>query len=258
MQYESILVETHSEVGVITLNSPKTINALSKQMISELISALSDFAAGNAAKVIVIKANGKHFCSGHNLSEMVDGDLGSYKFIFEHCSRMMNMLHEIPQVVIAQVHGIATAGGCQLVAQSDLAVAAESSRFGTPGVKIGLFCTTPMIALSRNIGPKIALDMLMSGRMLTAHEAQQFGLVSRVVSDDVLEATTMELARSIAEASPLTLSVGKKAFYHQIEMDQVRAYDFGSNVITLNLLAEDAQEGIKAFLEKRKPVWRGR
>ncbi|MDQ1237851.1 MAG: hypothetical protein QG577_35, partial [Thermodesulfobacteriota bacterium] len=169
-----------------------------------------------------------------------------------------NMLHEIPQVVIAQVHGIATAAGCQLVAQSDLAVAAESSRFGTPGVKVGLFCTTPMIALSRNIGPKIALDMLLSGRMLTAQEAQQFGLVSRVVPDDVLEATTLELARSIAEASPLTLSVGKKAFYHQIEMDQVRAYDFGSNVITLNLLAEDAQEGIKAFLEKRKPVWRGR
>lgn len=258
MEYDSILVETRGEVGVVTLNSPKTINALSRLMISEITQALSDFASDNVVKVIVIKANGKHFCSGHNLSEMVGGDLGSYKFIFEQCVRMMNMLHEIPQVVISQVHGIATAAGCQLVAQSDLAIAAESSRFGTPGVRIGLFCTTPMVALSRNVGPKIALDMLLSGRMLTAQEAEKFGLVSRVVSDESLEETTWKLAQSIAEASPLTLGIGKRAFYHQIEMDQTRAYEYSVNAITLNLLAEDAQEGIQAFLEKRKPVWRGK
>jgi len=258
MEYESILVENRAEVGIITLNSPTTINALSRLMISEITQALSGFASGNVVKVIVIKANGKHFCSGHNLSEMAGRDLASYKFIFEQCGRMMNLLHEIPQVVIAQVHGIATAAGCQLVAQSDLAIAAESARFGTPGVRIGLFCTTPMVALSRNVGPKIALDMLLSGRMLTAQEAERFGLVSRVVSDESLEEKTLELAESIAEASPLTLGIGKRAFYHQVEMDQTRAYEFGTNVITLNLLAEDAQEGISAFLEKRKPVWRGK
>jgi len=258
MQYQDILVEQQGEVGVITLNSPTTINALSKNMILELTDALQRFDSESAAKVIIIKGSGKHFCSGHNLSEMVDGTMTEYKLIFERCTRMMNLIHEIKQVVITQVHGVATAAGCQLVAQSDLSVAGESARFGTPGVKIGLFCTTPMAPLSRNVGRKIALDMLLSGRMLSAKEAEQYGLVSRVVPDEKLAEVTMELAQSIAQASPLTLSIGKKAFYHQIDMDQRRAYEFALNVITLNLTAEDAQEGIKAFLEKRTPVWRGR
>ncbi len=257
MQYQDILVEEDGEIGIITLNSPKTINALSKNMIKELTHALENFGSQQTTKVIIIKASGKHFCSGHNLSEMVGGTMPEYKGIFERCTRMMNLMHEISQVVITQVHGIATAAGCQLVAQSDLSVAGESARFGTPGVKIGLFCTTPMVPLSRAVGRKVALDMLLSGRMLSAKEAEQYGLVSRVVSDDKLNEVTMELARSIAQASPLTLGIGKKAFYHQIDMDQRRAYEFALHVISLNLMAEDAQEGIKAFLEKRQPVWKG-
>lgn len=258
MKYHDILVECEGEVGIIALNSPKTVNALSKNMILELTEALQSFDSQQTAKVVIIKGNGKHFCSGHNLSEMVGGTMTEYKGIFERCTRMMNLIHEINQVVITQVHGIATAAGCQLVAQSDLCVAGESARFGTPGVKIGLFCTTPMVPLSRCVSRKIALDMLLSGRLLSANEAERYGLVSRVVPDDRLDEVTMELAKSIAQASPLTLGIGKKAFYHQIDMDQRRAYDFAMNVISLNLMAEDAQEGISAFLEKRSPVWKGR
>lgn len=256
--YKDILWESQGEIGLITLNSPETINALSKNMIREIIGGLTAFSLDGTTKVIVIKAAGKHFCSGHNLKEMRGGSRSEYKFVFDQCTRMMNLIHEIDQIVIAQVHGIATAAGCQLAAQCDLVVAEENARFGTPGVKIGLFCTTPMVALSRVVGRKIALDMLLSGRMISAHEAEVHGLVSRVVPLEKLEKTTMDLARSVAEASPLVLGIGKRAFYNQIEMDQRRAYDYAVNVITLNLMAEDAQEGIGAFLEKRQPVWQGK
>jgi enoyl-CoA hydratase/carnithine racemase len=258
MEYQNILVESQGEISVITLNSPKTINALSKNMIGEIISALESFKADQRTKVIVLKANGKHFCSGHNLSEMVDGDRSEYKFIFEQCSRMMNLVHEVPQVVIAQVHGVATAAGCQMVATCDLAVADETARFGTPGVRIGLFCTTPMVALSRAVGRKLALEMLMTGRLISADEALSHGLVNRVVPQAELDKTTMELALKIAEASPLVLAIGKRAFYGQIEQDERSAYEYATNVITLNLMAEDAQEGIKCFLEKKTPTWKGR
>lgn len=258
MEYKDILVESQGEIGSITLNSPKTINALSKSMIGEIIRALEDFKTDRNTKVIVLKANGKHFCSGHNLSEMVDGDRSEYKFIFEQCSRMMNLVHEVPQVVIAQVHGVATAAGCQLVATCDLAVADETARFGTPGVRIGLFCTTPMVALSRAVGRKLALEMLMTGRLISADEALSHGLVNRVVPEAELENATMELALKVAEASPLVLAIGKRAFYNQIDQDEHSAYEYATNVITLNLMAEDAQEGIKCFLEKRKPTWKGR
>jgi enoyl-CoA hydratase/carnithine racemase len=258
VEYKEILVELRGEIGLITLNSPKTINALSKNMIEELIAGLTAFSLDGTTKVIVIKASGNHFCSGHNLTEMRGGSRSEYKFIFDQCTRMMNLIHEIDQIVIAQVHGIATAAGCQLAAQCDLVVAEEKARFGTPGVKIGLFCTTPMVALSRVVGRKIALDMLLSGRMISAREAEIHGLVSRVVPRDELEKATMDLAESVAEASPLVLGIGKRAFYNQIELDERRAYDYAVNVITLNLMAEDAHEGIGAFLEKRQPVWQGK
>ncbi|HMK37398.1 MAG TPA: enoyl-CoA hydratase [Desulfomonilaceae bacterium] len=258
MEYTNILVEIQGAIGVITLNSPKTINALSKNMIGEIIAALEGFAADKSVRVLIIKANGKHFCSGHNLSEMVDGDKSEYRFIFEQCSRMMQLVHKVPQTVIAQVHGVATAAGCQLVATCDLAVADETARFATPGVRIGLFCTTPMVALSRAVGRKLALEMLLTGRMVPADEAERHGLVNKVVPEAELEKTTMDLALSIAEASPLVLAIGKKAFYNQIELDETRAYEYGNDVITLNLMTDDAQNGIKAFLEKRKPTWVGR
>lgn len=258
MEYAEIVVESHGPVGLLTLNSPKTVNALSRNMIREIIDALEVFRTDSDKKVIVIKGNGKHFCSGHNLSEMVDGDRSEYKSIFEQCSRMMKLIHEIPQIVIAQTHGVATAAGCQLVASCDLVVAEENARFGTPGVRIGLFCATPMVALSRAVGRKHALEMLMTGRLISAQEAERFGLVNRVVSAGQLEQTTMELAQSICEASPLVLKLGKRAFYTQIELDEQSAYDYATEVITLNLMAEDAQEGIRAFLEKRKPLWTGR
>ena len=258
MDYKEILVETSGEIGTITLNSPMTINALSRTMISELISAFNDFRGEGSVKAIIIRATGKHFCSGHNLREMSAGDRTQYKSIFEQCSKMMQLIHDIPQVVIAQVHGIATAAGCQLVAQCDLAVGASSCRFGTPGVKIGLFCTTPMVALTRAVGRKLAMEMLMTGRLISAQEALQHGLLNRVVDESELEKAAMEMAASICEASPLTLAIGKQAFYDQIDMDMQQAYKYATNVITLNLMAEDAQDGITCFLEKRKPVWKGR
>ncbi|MFH1117747.1 MAG: enoyl-CoA hydratase [Pseudomonadota bacterium] len=258
MEFQDILFEKQDPIATITLNSPKTINALSKNMIGEITQALEIIRSDRSLKVVIIKANGKHFCSGHNLTEMVDGDRSQYKLIFEQCSRMMQMIHEIPQIVIAQVHGVATAAGCQLTATCDLVVAEEHARFGTPGVKIGLFCTTPMVALSRAVGRKKAMEMLMTGRLIPAEEAERFGLVNTVVPLEKLEKTVMETALSIAEASPLVLEIGKRAFYNQIELDEPRAYAYANETITLNLLAEDAQNGITAFLEKRKPTWKGK
>jgi len=258
MDYQDILVETQGEIGFITLNAPKSVNALSKNVIRELIAAFEWFRSDGSAKVIILKANGKHFCSGHNLSEMVGGHVSETKFIFEQCSRMMALIHEIPQIVIAQVHGVATAAGCQIVATCDLAVAASTARFGTPGVRIGLFCTTPMVALSRAVGRKHAMEMLLTGRLISADEAFRYGLVNRVVPEEELEKTTLELAQTVAQSSALVLAIGKKGFYTQIELDERRAYEYANGVIALNALADDAQEGIKAFLEKRSPTWRGR
>jgi len=258
MDYNDILVRSEGEIGSITLNSPKTVNSLSKNMIREIISALEGFAANSQTKVIIIKANGKHFCAGHFLREMVDGDKSEYRSIFEQCTRMMTLIHKVPQIVIAQVHGVATAAGCQMVATCDLAVADETAKFGTPGVRIGLFCTTPMVALVRAVGRKHAMEMLMTGRLISAEEALSYGLVNRVAPETELEKATMDMALNIAEASPLVLGIGKQAFYNQIEQDEPRAYEYANSVITLNLMTEDAQEGITAFLDKRKPVWKGR
>jgi enoyl-CoA hydratase/carnithine racemase len=258
MEYSDILVSTEGAIGTITLNSPRTVNALSRNMIREVISALKELSADGSLKVIIIKAVGKHFCSGHYLAEMVDQGMVEYKFIADQCTQMMNLIHEVPQIVIAQVHGVATAAGCQLVATCDLAVADETARFGTPGVKIGLFCTTPMIALTRAVGRKLAMEMLMTGRLISAEEALHYGLVNKVVPEADLEKAAVDLALSVAEASPLVLAIGKRAFYAQIEQDEARAYELAQVTIAMNLMAEDAQEGIKGFLEKKKPVWKGR
>ena len=258
MNYRDILVENSGEVGIITLNSPMTINALSLNIIAELTDAFEMYRSDGSKKAIIVRAVGKHFCSGHNLREMLGADLPKAKAIFEQCSKMMMLVHQIPQIVIAQVHGVATAAGCQFVAQCDLAIGDTTARFGTPGVKIGLFCTTPMVALSRAVGRKLAMEMLMTGRLISAQEALHYGLLNKVVEESELEKATLEFANSICEASPLTLAIGKKAFYDQIDMNLDSAYQYANNVIALNLMAHDAQEGIGCFLDKKKPVWKGR
>ncbi len=258
MTFNDILVETQNEIGMLTLNSPATINALSRNMIREITEGLEDLSALPACKVIIIRANGKHFCSGHNLKEMSSVNQDEYKGIFAACSDMMTLIHHVPQIVIAQVHGIATAAGCQLVATCDLAVAEETARFGTPGVKIGLFCTTPMVALSRTVGRKRALEMLMTGELISAAQAEAWGLINKVVPADQLASSTEELAAKIAKSSPVVLALGKKAFYHQIESTEASAYEYAVNVMTLNLMEEDAREGIDAFLGKRQPQWKSR
>jgi enoyl-CoA hydratase/carnithine racemase len=259
MTYKEILFSNEGSVGILTLNSPNTINALSKRMIGEMIDALTKVSTDESVKVIIIKAAGKHFCAGHNLSEMVDSGAKEYKFIFDQCTKMMQLIHEIPQPVIAQVQGIATAAGCQLAAWCDLVVASEDAKFSTPGVKIGLFCSTPMVAISRAIGRKMAMEMLLTGRNFPAKEAKQLGLVNKVVPLDELAAKTEDLAKKISEASRFTLSIGKQGFYAQIDQADDKAFHFAKHTIVMNNLSEDAQNGIKAFLEKKPSVeWKNR
>jgi enoyl-CoA hydratase/carnithine racemase len=258
MAYEQIEYSTKGPVGCLTLNNPSKINALSKLMISEIIQALNAVAADEAIKVLIIRSAGKHFCAGHYLPEMVNGDVSEYRSIFDQCNRMMQMIHDIPQPVIAQVQGIATAAGCQMVAWCDLAVAEEGAKFATPGVKIGLFCTTPSVAVVRAIGRKAALEMLLTGRYVPAREAKELGLINRVVPLGDLDSETEALANQISEASPLTLAIGKQAFYAQVDQPDNDAMDFAKQTMTMNLGTEDAQEGIKAFMAKRAPVWRNR
>jgi len=258
MAYEEILYSTKGAVGYLTLNNPQKINALSKLMIREIIHALDTVAADEGINVLVIRAAGNHFCAGHYMAEMVDGGVREYKIIFDQCTKMMEMIHEIPQPVIAQVQGIATAAGCQLVAWCDLAIAEDGARFATPGVKIGLFCTTPMVAITRAIGRKAALEMLWTGRYFPATEAKELGLVNRVVPLDILETETETLAHQIAEASRFTLAIGKQGFYAQVDQPDAGAMHYAKNTITMNLGTEDAKAGIKAFIEKRTPVWKNR
>lgn len=258
MNYKEILCEREGAVCTLTLNNPAKINALSRNMVAELIHAFSALSADEDAKVIILKAAGKHFCAGHFLAEMVDGDMKTYKFIFDQCTRLMTLIHDIPQVVIAQVQGIATAAGCQLVAWADLAVAGEDARFATPGVKIGLFCTTPMVALTRAIGRKAAMEMLMTGRYFPAREAKELGLVNQVVPNENLDAETWKLAHQIVEASGLVIGMGKQAFYAQVDQADAAAWNYAKHTIALNNLAEDAQNGIKAFLNKEKAEWKNR
>jgi enoyl-CoA hydratase/carnithine racemase len=258
MPYEEILYAAKGPIGLLTLNQPDKINALSKKMIAETIDALDKVARDESVKVLIIRAAGKHFCAGHDLEEMVEDDLKEYKFIFDQCSQMMQRLHEIPQPVIAQVQGVATAAGCQLVAWCDLAVAEEGARFATPGVKIGLFCTTPMVAVTRAVGRKAAMEMLLTGRYFSAQEAKQLGLINKVVPLEDLEKETELLAGRIAEASRFVLAIGKQGFYAQVDQADIHAMHYAKNTITMNLEAEDAQNGIKAFLNKTTTVWKNR
>lgn len=258
MDYEEILFSAEGPVGYMTLNNQSKINALSKKMIGEMIHLLTAVSSEESIKVIVIRATGKHFCAGHDLSEMRGQGVKEYKFIFDKCTQMMQMIHAIPQPVIAQVQGVATAAGCQLVAWCDLAVAEEGARFATPGVKIGLFCTTPMVAISRAIGRKAAMEMLLTGRFFPASEAKELGLINRVVPLEDLPGETQKLAIQIAEASRFVLAIGKQGFYAQIDQPDDPAMNYAKHTIALNLTAEDAQNGIAAFIEKKPLVWKNR
>jgi enoyl-CoA hydratase/carnithine racemase len=243
--------------ALVTLDRPAQRNALSLELMGELTGLIERIAADPEVRVVVIAGAGPAFCAGHDLSEMVGRDVAFYRRVFDACCVLMEGLHRLPQPVIARVHGTATAAGCQLVAACDLAVAAEEATFATPGVKIGLFCSTPMVPLSRAIGRKRCLEMLLTGRPVDAHTAADWGLVNRVVAREDLDAAVEELAGAIARSSPLTLAVGKEAFYEQVELDEHRAYDLTRSVMTTNAMAADAQEGMGAFLEKRPPQWRG-
>ena len=258
MSYENIGYTTEGHIALITLNRPQRRNALSLLLMQELIDCLSTIGGRRDLRVVIMAAAGKVFCSGHDLSEMVGRDIDEYRTLFSVCTELMTKLQSIPQPVIAEVQGIATAAGCQLVASCDLAVAAEEAAFATPGVKIGLFCTTPMVALSRAVGRKRALEMLLTGELIDAHRAAEWGLVNRVVAAGQLQAETRRLAQRIAEASDLVVALGKQAFYTQIDLDQQKAYAYAQEVMTMNSLANDAREGISSFLEKRTPCWTGR
>jgi enoyl-CoA hydratase/carnithine racemase len=256
--YRNVLVEADGPAVRLTLNRPDKRNALSLELMHEVIAALREASARPETRVIVIEGAGPAFSAGHDLSEMVARDEAFYAELFDVCTVMMELVHELPQPVIAKVHGIATAAGCQLVAACDLAVAAEGTRFATPGVKIGLFCSTPMVPVTRSIGRKRALQLLLTGEPIDAETALDWGLVNRVVPTDELEAAVTEFVDAIARSSSYTIATGKAAFYEQIDRPESDAYGHCKVVMTTNSLADDAQEGMSAFLEKRAPTWRGR
>lgn len=256
--YEEITCTAKDAIAVLTLNNPRRANALSIRMVAEITDALGTVAEDESIKVLILRAEGGHFCAGHDLNEMLEGGIRDYQHIFDRCTRMMRRIHELPQPVIAQVQGIATAAGCQLAAWCDLAVAEENARFATPGVKIGLFCTTPMTAITRAIGRKAAMEMLLTGRYFSAAEAKELGLVNRVVPLEDLAAETQKLAADIAQASRFVLALGKEAFYAQVDQSDDKALDYATRTIAMNLTAEDAQNGIRAFIEKKTPQWRNR
>lgn len=253
-----IIAEEEEGLATVLMNRPEKRNPLSTAMMAEMIDRLRAIGQRGEIRAVILAGAGPAFSAGHDLAELRGRDLAFYRREFDLCAQLMETIEAIPQPVIARVHGIATAAGCQLVAACDLAVAGESARFATPGVKIGLFCSTPMVALSRAIGRKRAMEMLLSGTPIDARTAAEWGLVNRVVPDVDLAAETRKLAAQIIEASSLTVAIGKQAFYAQIDLDQRKAYDYAKEVMSLNAMAADAQEGIGAFLEKRKPVWCGR
>ncbi|MEK7406529.1 MAG: enoyl-CoA hydratase [Acidobacteriota bacterium] len=258
MAYRNLAYVREGPVAVITLNRPERRNALSLELMLELIDCLERTGRDTEVRAVILAAAGGAFCSGHDLSEMVGRSLEEYRRIFDVCTELMTKIQAIPQPVIAEVQGVATAAGCQLVATCDLAIASEEARFATPGVRIGLFCSTPMVALTRAIGRKRAFEMLTTGEMIDARTAAEWGLINRAAPAADLEAETRKLAARIAEASAMVVSLGKSAFYEQIELDQARAYAHTKEVMTRNALAADAQEGMAAFLQKRPACWSGR
>lgn len=246
-------------IATLLLDRPEAYNALSVGLMEAMLAELDRIAVDGSTRVVVIAGAGRGFCAGHDLRELrARPERAAYEALFTACSALMQRIVSLPKPVIARVHGIATAAGCQLVASCDLAVAARSARFAVPGVNIGLFCSTPMVALARAVGRKAAMEMLLTGDLVDAPTAQRFGLVNRVTDEDSLDAETFALARQIASKSPLTLAIGKEAFYRQAEMDLADAYRYASEVMTRNMLARDAEIGIDALLAKTSPQWCGR
>lgn len=262
---EPVLIrEDRDGIATLTLNRGPQRNSLSEALMTALIDELAAIATDPSVRVVVLAANGPAFSAGHDLKELTahrgDPDRGRefFRKIMQQCSTLMQAIVRQPKPVIARVHGIATAAGCQLVASCDLAIAAEDARFATPGVNIGLFCSTPMVALSRNVTRKHAMEMLLLGEMIDAHRAAEFGLVNRVVPMGELDAAVADFASRIASKSALTVSIGKEAFYHQLEKGLSDAYDYAAEVMVTNMLARDAEEGIGAFIDKRDPKWEDR
>ncbi|MBL3556881.1 MULTISPECIES: enoyl-CoA hydratase [Marinobacter] len=255
---ELITVATDTGITTLTLNQPENRNSLSMAMLQALSDRLTELAEDTETRVVVLAASGQVFCAGHDLKE-IRGQLDSHEFqleLFNLCSKVMQQIVNLPKPVIARVAGVATAAGCQLVASCDLAVAADTARFATPGVNIGLFCSTPMVALSRNVSRKHAMEMLLTGEMVGAIKAERIGLINQVVDEQVLDETVYRLAATVADKSGCTLRIGKEAFYKQLEMGLADAYDYTSEVMAKNMQAADAHEGICAFLDKRKPDWK--
>jgi enoyl-CoA hydratase/carnithine racemase len=252
-----LLLQNEAGIVRLILNRPDKRNALSHGLLLALESGITALQSDSTARVVVLAANGPVFSAGHDLGEMVDRPEEEYRELFALCSRVMLGLRRLPQPVIARVQGLATAAGCQLVAACDLVVAAEEAKFATPGVKIGLFCTTPMVPLVRAIPAKPAFEMLMTGQAISAQRAYELGLVNRVVEMPQLDAAIREMTDAIVTASPLTVRIGKRAFYDQLSLDETSAYERACGVMTDNSMKRDAQEGMKAFLGKRRPEWRG-
>ena len=253
-----IVQSSNNGISRIKLNEPSTYNALSLNTLKSLIKSFKIFSNDKKTKVIIIEGSGKGFSAGHNLKEInsLKGK-ADYQKLFNLCSELMMNIVYNSKPVIAKVHGAAFAAGCQLVATCDLALSTDKAIFATPGVNIGLFCSTPMVAVSRAVGRKQTMEMLMTGEEISAGTAQEFGLINRVVSPSELESATFDLAKKIASKSPLTLRIGKEAFYKQLEMDLDSAYGYTSEVMAENMMAADAQEGIDAFMQKRDPIWKG-
>ena len=258
MAYANIRFENDAPLGILTLNRPNRRNALSLDLMLETIDCLGRIGGDSSVRAVILAAEGKVYSSGHDLSEMVGRNINEYRRIFDVCADLMMKIQSIPQPVVAEVQGMATAAGCQLVATCDLVVAVEEASFATPGVKIGLFCTTPMVALSRAVGRKRALQMLMTGEPVNARTAAEWGLINEVVPAAELRSRTKDLALKIAGASPLVLAIGKQAYYTQIDLDQPKAYAYAKEIMSMNSMAADAQEGISAFLGKRAACWAGK
>ena len=259
---EEALVLRHDDEGVttLTMNRPQARNALSQGMLRALLDAFIEVSTDEAVRVVILAGTGPGFCAGHDLKEIKAQNYSrNYtEQLFADCAELMQTIIRLPKPVIAQVHGIATAAGSQLVASCDLAISSEEARYATPGVNIGLFCSTPMVALSRNLSNKHAMQMLLTGDLIDGQNAYRMGLVNEVVDAEELETKTMELAQKIASKSPLTVAIGKEAYYRQAELPLSEAYDYTKEVMVRNLEARDAQEGISAFIEKRHPVWCGK
>ena len=252
----AIAVERDGEVAVLSLSRPEKRNALSLEMMRELDAALAEIAKDAGVRAVILRGDGPAFSAGHDLRELIDRDVEAYRLIFDVCVALMARIVATPVPVIAEVATVATAAGCQLVAACDLAVASTEATFAVPGVRIGLFCSTPMVALTRAVGRKRAMEMLLTGESIDAQTALSWGLVNRVVEPERLHEETLALARKIATSSPHVVAIGKAAFYEQIDLDQAAAYAYAKEIMTSNALEADAHEGIAAFLERRRPQWR--